>query len=87
MRIVNFATTNREKIQIAETVCAEADISVISVGLDVDEIQSEDPERIFMAPATGFEPVTFRLTAERSTAELRRIIFSHLPITLDSSDI
>ncbi len=27
-----------------------------------------------MAPATGFEPVTFRLTAERSTAELRGII-------------
>jgi hypothetical protein len=27
-----------------------------------------------LAPATGFEPVTFRLTAERSTAELRRII-------------
>ena len=25
-----------------------------------------------LAPATGFEPVTFRLTAERSTAELRR---------------
>ena len=30
--------------------------------------------RLTLAPATGFEPVTFRLTAERSTAELRRII-------------
>ena len=32
-----------------------------------------------MAPATGFEPVTFRLTAERSTAELRRNIGYSLP--------
>jgi hypothetical protein len=27
-----------------------------------------------LAPATGLEPVTFRLTAERSTTELRRNI-------------
>ena len=28
--------------------------------------------RFSLAPATGFEPVTIRLTAERSTTELRR---------------
>jgi XTP/dITP diphosphohydrolase len=46
MKTIYFATTNREKIQIAETVCAEAAVSVKSVGLDIDEIQGEDPELI-----------------------------------------
>ena len=33
-------------------------------------------KRILMAPRTGFEPVTYRLTAGCSTAELSRNIYS-----------
>lgn len=46
MRTVYFATTNKEKIQIAQTVCAGRNITVKSVALDIDEIQGEDPEII-----------------------------------------
>lgn len=46
MRDITFATTNPEKIQIAETVCAEASISLTTVALEIDEIQGEDPEII-----------------------------------------
>lgn len=46
MKSIYFATSNKEKIQIAQTVCAEADIPVQPVALDIDEIQGEDPEVI-----------------------------------------
>ena len=46
MKTVYFATTNKDKIQIAQTVCAEANITVKPVALEVDEIQGEDPEII-----------------------------------------
>lgn len=41
-----FATTNKQKIQLAKTVCNEAGIILKTVSLDIDEIQGEDPEII-----------------------------------------
>ncbi len=46
MKAIHFATTNQEKIQIAQTICSTADIVVNSVALEIDEIQGEDPEAI-----------------------------------------
>ena len=46
MKPIYFATSNKEKIQIAQTVCAEAGIAIQPVALDIDEIQGEDPELI-----------------------------------------
>lgn len=46
MKTIYFATSNLEKIQIAQTICAEAGVTVQSVSLDIDEIQGEDPEVI-----------------------------------------
>lgn len=46
MKTVHFATTNTEKLLIAQTVCAAADITVETVSLDIDEIQGEDSEVI-----------------------------------------
>ena len=46
MKTVYFATSNQEKIQIAQTVCSEAGITVKPVAIDIDEIQGEDPEVI-----------------------------------------
>lgn len=46
METIYFATTNQEKIQIAQTVCAAANIVVVPVALEIDEIQGEDPELI-----------------------------------------
>lgn len=46
MKTIYFATTNKEKILIAETVCGEAGIEVKPVALEIDEIQGEDPELI-----------------------------------------
>jgi XTP/dITP diphosphohydrolase len=46
MPIIYFATTNAEKIQIAQTACTEFNISLHVVDLAIDEIQGEDPGRI-----------------------------------------
>lgn len=46
MNTVYFATSNQEKIQIAQTICQEANITVKPIKLDIDEIQGEDPELI-----------------------------------------
>ena len=46
MKSIYFATSNQEKIQIAQTVCAEAGLTVQPVTLEIDEIQGEDPEVI-----------------------------------------
>lgn len=43
MQIINFAASNKEKIQIAETVCGEFGVSVNPISLGVDEIQGENP--------------------------------------------
>lgn len=46
MPSINFATSNKEKIQIAQTVCSEFKVSLCVFDLDLDEIQGEDPDRI-----------------------------------------
>lgn len=46
MKSIYFATSNLEKIQIAQTVCASEGVTVQPVALDIDEIQGEDPEVI-----------------------------------------
>jgi len=46
MNTIYFATSNQEKIQIAQTICQEANITVKPIKLDIDEIQGEDPELI-----------------------------------------
>lgn len=46
MKPIYFATSNKEKLQIAQTVCAEAGLTVQPVSLDIAEIQGEDSEAI-----------------------------------------
>ncbi len=46
MQTIYFATSNREKIQIAQAVCSEANLVLKPVTLDIDEIQGEDSEAI-----------------------------------------
>ena len=46
VNILCFATTNQEKVKIAQTVCADANITVTPITLEIDEIQGEDPEVI-----------------------------------------
>jgi non-canonical purine NTP pyrophosphatase (RdgB/HAM1 family) len=46
MQKIYFATSNIEKMLIAQTICAEAGISVEQVTLDIDEIQGEDSKII-----------------------------------------
>lgn len=46
MTSINFATTNAEKFQLAEIICARYDYTVNLIQLDIDEIQGEDPETI-----------------------------------------
>lgn len=46
MKIVYYATSNPEKIQIAQTVCSKFGVGVIPVSINIDEIQGEDPEVI-----------------------------------------
>ena len=43
MHSVYFATTNKEKLLIAQTVCSQFDIEVFQANADIDEIQGEDP--------------------------------------------
>jgi XTP/dITP diphosphohydrolase len=46
MNKVYFATTNQDKVQIAQIACAGVGIKVVPVKLDIDEIQGEIPELI-----------------------------------------
>ena len=43
MRSVCFATSNPEKLYVAQTVCKSAGIVLERARLDIDEIQAEDP--------------------------------------------
>ncbi len=43
MHSVYFATTNKEKLLIAQTVCSKFEITVEQASADIDEIQGEDP--------------------------------------------
>lgn len=46
MPIIRFATSNKEKLLIAQIVCEQAGIQVRQELIDIDEIQSEDAELI-----------------------------------------
>src|SRR5450830_475374 len=46
MKTVYFATSNQEKMLIAQTVCESAGINVVQAPLDIHEIQGEDPKLI-----------------------------------------
>jgi non-canonical purine NTP pyrophosphatase (RdgB/HAM1 family) len=46
MKTVYFATTNQEKMIIAQTVCEQVGISVEQVVVEIDEIQGEESELI-----------------------------------------
>ncbi|CAK9251821.1 unnamed protein product [Sphagnum jensenii] len=43
MDTVYFATSNQEKMLIAQTVCSKFNINVEQASIDIDEIQGEDP--------------------------------------------
>jgi len=43
---IAFATTNPEKLAIAQVVCSQKGLQVQQVNLDIDEIQGENPEAI-----------------------------------------
>lgn len=43
MSTVYFATSNQEKMLIAQTVCSKFDIKVERANIEIDEIQGEDP--------------------------------------------
>jgi len=43
MNTIYFATSNQEKMLIAQTVCSEFNIQVEQAIIDIDEIQGEDP--------------------------------------------
>lgn len=46
VRKICFATTNAEKLLIAETICGQFNIEIEQAILDIDEIQGENPELI-----------------------------------------
>ena len=46
VREIYFATTNQMKIQIAQTICVDENITVKPVSIEIDKIQSENPELI-----------------------------------------
>lgn len=46
MNPIYFATTNAEKLLIAQTICTRNNLQVEQVALDIDEIQGENPELI-----------------------------------------
>lgn len=51
MRKLLFSTANSEKFELADSVCRKFDIVLEKVSLQIDEIQSEDPERVIRAKA------------------------------------
>jgi XTP/dITP diphosphohydrolase len=46
MKTIYFVSTNKRKIQLALSVCTNANITMKSIALDIDEIQSENMEVI-----------------------------------------
>lgn len=74
MKTVYFATSNPEKIQIAQTVCAEVNIRVKSVSIDIDEIQGEDPEMIVRDKARRvFEQLGMPVLVSDDTWDIRAL--------------
>ncbi len=74
MKTILFATSNKEKIQIAETVCGEADITVKAVAIDIDEIQGEDPEMIVRDKARrAYEQLGMPVVVSDDTWDIRSL--------------
>lgn len=46
MPIINFATSNKDKLSIAHAVCAQFGLTVQQIKLEIDEIQGEDSRLI-----------------------------------------
>jgi inosine/xanthosine triphosphate pyrophosphatase family protein len=46
MKSIAFASSNAEKLAIAQVVCRPAGIEVVQIAMDIDEIQGENPEII-----------------------------------------
>jgi len=74
MKTILFATSNKEKIQIAETVCGEANITVKAVAIDIDEIQGEDPEIIVRDKAhRAYEQLGMPVVVSDDTWDIRAL--------------
>jgi len=74
MRTVHFATSNKDKIQIAQTVCVETDITVKPVTLSIDEIQGEDSELIVRDKARrAYEKLGMPVVVSDDTWDIRAL--------------
>lgn len=74
MKTINFATSNQDKIQIAQTVCAEASIIVKPVSIEIDEIQGEDPEMIVRDKARrAYDQLGMPLVVSDDTWDIRAL--------------
>lgn len=74
MKSIYFATSNQEKIQIALTVCTEANIIVKPVSIDIDEIQGEDPEIIVRDKARrAYEQLGMPVVVSDDTWDIRAL--------------
>lgn len=74
MKTVYFATTNEQKIRIAQAVCADSDIAIKPVALDIDEIQGEDSEVIVRDKAKrAFEQLGMPVVVSDDTWSIRAL--------------
>ena len=74
MKTILFATSNKEKILIAETICGEANITVKAVAIDIDEIQGEDPEIIVRDKAhRAYEQLGMPVVVSDDTWDIRAL--------------
>lgn len=74
MKVVYFATTNAEKIQIARAVCEEVGITVKPVAIDIDEIQGEDPQAIVRDKAKrAYEQLGMPVVVSDDTWDIRAL--------------
>ena len=74
MKTILFATSNKEKIQIAETVCGEENIILKAVTIEIDEIQGEDPEMIVRDKARrAYEQLCMPVVVSDDTWDIRAL--------------
>jgi inosine triphosphate pyrophosphatase len=74
MKSIYFATSNEEKVQIAQAVCGESSITVMPVSIDIDEIQGEDPEVIVRDKAKrAYEQLGMPVVVSDDTWDIRAL--------------
>lgn len=74
MNTIYFATTNVDKIQLAQTACAKYGIEIKPVSLDIDEIQCEDPEVIVRDKAhRAFQQLNMPVIVSDDTWDIRAL--------------